>query len=110
VGNCDKLYIVRAANTEYYAWNKEQRIGVYFCHWWIPKYFACIEVFTGDKPWETGVGIEHFHLTDYSGRLHTRLRETGMFLTTCCVVRVKGFTLEVGGLPTLKTEECGQWY
>jgi len=23
--------------------------------------------------------------------------------TACCVVRVKGFTREVGGLPTLKT-------
>lgn len=79
MGNFDKLYTVRAAKTKYYAWNKEQKIGDYFCRWWIPKYSACSEVFTGDKPWETGVGIAHFHMTDYSGRLHTRLRWTGMF-------------------------------
>lgn len=103
VGSCDKLYSVRAVKTEFYTGNKDKRIGVCFCSCWIPKYSACSEVFTRDKSWETIVGIEHFHMTDYSGRLHTRQRWTGMFWAACCVVRVKGFTREVGGLPTLKT-------
>ena len=79
MGNCDKLYTVRAAKTKYYAWTKEQKIGDYCCRWWIPKYSACSEVFTGGKPWETGAGIACFHMTDYSERVHTRLRWTGMF-------------------------------